>query len=91
MSNKKKNKCLTCEFGSLMRANICAIYKFRLISKKRDYDVVDIDYSKNESGCRKTEWNDREEECLKNKDYILYSELNFPVGSDVIIAKMVNL
>ena len=56
------NKCKSCKYGGSMLGSGGVIYKFiRSIKSK-----ADIDYNKDEHGCRMDQWNDKEELCLSN-------------------------
>ena len=70
------NKCRTCFFGGALLGYKGVFYNFKKIIKKDENDdIIEIDYTKNEKGCRKTKWNIKEKLCLTNNfsEYIKYN------------------
>jgi len=57
-----KTKCQECEFGSNTLSFRGSVYKFSLAIKKSRI----IRYDKGECGCRRDEWNEKEEKCIKS-------------------------
>lgn len=60
-----KRNCIACRYGASMHG-FGAQYIFRTALKKVNDELKTIDYEKGECGCRKTEWNKQEQECLSN-------------------------
>jgi len=81
----KTNKCITCKYGALLegvsRGEIKSVYLFATAIKVRDGKLTTISYKHNGKGCRMSQWNDKENKCLKN-DYSEYEK--FDIGDKFI-------
>jgi len=58
-------KCQTCEYGAIKEGFWGSVYKFsscyKIDKNKKEKCIL---YSIGESGCRMTEWNDKEKKCF---------------------------
>lgn len=59
-------KCKNCKYGGKHRINKDLIYFYQKAIKKIDENIIEIDYLKNEYGCRSSENNNKQKECLLN-------------------------
>lgn len=69
------NKCASCYYGGNLQGFGGAQYKFKKAYKKKGDKVIEIDYEAGKcGGCRMSQWNDQEDECLANdnKHYVEY-------------------
>jgi len=62
---KKMNKCKICEFGAIY-IDRGVLYEFKEVIKKKNNDIITINYDNGDNGCRKYEWNKKEDKCIKN-------------------------
>lgn len=61
-----KTKCQRCKHGANLIGFRGTIYNFKKSTKKMNNQIVTIDYSKKQLGCRANEDNDRQVKCLGN-------------------------
>jgi hypothetical protein len=70
----KVNKCASCFYGGNLKGFGGSTWKFKKAYKKKGDKVVEINYDSDEKcgGCRMSQWNEQEEECIANnhKHYV---------------------
>jgi hypothetical protein len=59
-------KCQQCKYGANIMGFRGSMYNFKQAIKKVGNKIIEIDYENGGSGCRKSEDNDKERECLEN-------------------------
>ena len=60
------NKCINCNYGANQIGYRGSIYKLKNTIKKKNNKIITIDYINDGHGCRKSEWNKKEDKCLGN-------------------------
>jgi hypothetical protein len=62
----KEFKCQTCIYGAILIENDTSIFQFKEAIRKENSNIITINYKNNESGCRMSDWKQKQEECLSN-------------------------